>query len=94
MTLDLERMVATWRVGVEQTADESLARRRRELESRRAELKSASARSTADRLKARRSGEDRIAAIATLTARGQELRGELATAVAALGAERPVPAAT
>lgn len=94
MTLDLERMVATWRVGVEQTADESLARRRRELETRRAELKSASARSAADRLKARKSGEDRIAAIATLTTRGQELRRELATAVAALGAERPVPAAT
>ncbi|MGJ6961864.1 dynamin family protein [Streptosporangium sp. G11] len=94
MTLDLERMVATWRVGVEQTADESLARRRRELETRRAELKSASARSAADRLKARKSGEDRIAAIATLTTRGQELRGELATAVAALGAERPVPATT
>ena len=94
MTLDLERMVATWRVGVEQTADESLARRRRELETRRAELKSASARSAADRLKARKSGEDRIAAIATLTTRGQELRKELATAVAALGAERPVPAAT
>ncbi|GAA3414491.1 dynamin family protein [Streptosporangium vulgare] len=94
MTLDLERMVATWRVGVEQTADESLARRRRELETRRAELKSASARSAADRLKARKSGEDRIAAIGTLTTRGQELRRELATAVAALGAERPVPAPT
>ncbi|MEU8037686.1 dynamin family protein [Streptosporangium sp. NPDC049078] len=94
MTLDLERMVATWRVGVEQTADESLARRRRELETRRAELKSASARSAAERLKARKSGEDRIAAIGTLTKRGEELRKELATAVAALGAERPVPAAT
>ncbi|MER6829638.1 dynamin family protein [Streptosporangium sp. NPDC000563] len=94
MTLDLERMVATWRVGVEQTADESLARRRRELETRRAELKSASARSAAERLKARKSGEDRIAAIDTLTKRGEELRKELATAVAALGAERPVPAAT
>jgi len=94
MTLDLERMVATWRVGVEQTADESLARRRRELETRRAELRSASARSAAERLKARKSGEDRIAAIGALTTRGEELRRELATAVAALGAERPVPAAT
>lgn len=92
MTLDLERMVATWRVSVEQAADDTLARRRRELESRRAELKSASARSAADRRKARQSGQDRITAIGTLTARGQELREELATAVAALGAERPVPA--
>ncbi|MFI6508833.1 dynamin family protein [Streptosporangium sp. NPDC050855] len=88
MTLDLERMVATWRVGVEQTADESLARRRKELETRRAELRSASARSAADRLKARRSGQDRIAAIGTLTTRGRELRAELAAAVAALGAGR------
>ena len=77
MTLDLERMVATWRVSVEQAADDTLARRRRELESRRAELKSASARSAADRRKARQSGQERIAAIGTLTARGQELRTEL-----------------
>ncbi|GGL16515.1 dynamin family protein [Planomonospora parontospora] len=86
MTLDLERMVATWRVGVEQAADESLLKRRKELEGRRAELKAASARSAADRRKARESGQDRIAAIETLTRRGQELRRELATAVAALGA--------
>ncbi|OUC94716.1 dynamin family protein [Streptosporangium minutum] len=86
MTLDLERMVATWRVGVEQTADESLMRRRKELEGRRAELKTASTRSAADRRKARQSGEDRITAIASLTARGHELRKELAAAVAALGA--------
>ncbi|GAT68594.1 dynamin family protein [Planomonospora sp. ID91781] len=86
MTLDLERMVATWRVGVEQAADESLMKRRKELEGRRAELKAASARSAADRRKARESGQDRIAAIETLTRRGQELRRELATAVAALGA--------
>ncbi|GHH71288.1 dynamin [Streptosporangium violaceochromogenes] len=85
MTLDLERMVATWRVGVEQAADESMLRRRKELEGRRAELKSASARSAADRRRARESGEDRIAAIDTLTARGHELRRELAAAVAALG---------
>ncbi|ACZ88699.1 dynamin family protein [Streptosporangium roseum] len=86
MTLDLERMVATWRVGVEQTADESLVRRRKELEGRRAELKTSSTRSAADRRKARQSGEDRIAAIASLTTRGHELRKELAAAVAALGA--------
>ncbi|MER5426730.1 dynamin family protein [Streptosporangium roseum] len=86
MTLDLERMVATWRVGVEQTADESLMRRRKELEGRRAELKTSSTRSAADRRKARQSGEDRIAAIASLTTRGHELRKELAAAVAALGA--------
>ncbi|MGC5012129.1 dynamin family protein [Streptosporangium sp. DT93] len=86
MTLDLERMVATWRVGVEQTADESLARRRRELETRKAELRSASARSAAERLKARTSGQERIATIGTLTTRGRELRTELASAVAALGA--------
>lgn len=92
MTLDLERMVATWRVGVEQAADESLLRRRKELEGRRAELKSASARSAADRLRARQSGKDRIAAIDALTARGHELRGELATAVAALGAAVAPPA--
>ncbi|WP_449066333.1 hypothetical protein, partial [Planomonospora algeriensis] len=77
MTLDLERMVATWRVGVEQAADESLLKRRKELEGRRAELKAASARSAADRRKARESGQDRIAAIETLTRRGQELRREL-----------------
>ncbi|MEU0482696.1 MULTISPECIES: dynamin family protein [unclassified Streptosporangium] len=94
MTLDLERMVATWRVSVEQAADDTLARRRRELETRRAELKSASARSAADRLKARKSGQDRIAAIGTLTTRGHELRKELAGAVAALGTEQPVPAGT
>ncbi|WP_433378628.1 dynamin family protein [Streptosporangium sp. CA-115845] len=94
MTLDLERMVATWRVSVEQAADDTLARRRRELETRRAELKSASARSAADRLKARKSGQDRIAAIGTLTRRGHELRKELAGAVAALGTEQPVPAGT
>ncbi|MEV4249932.1 dynamin family protein [Streptosporangium canum] len=86
MTLDLERMVATWRVGVEQTADESLMRRRKELEGRRAELKTASTRSAADRRRARQSGEDRITAIASLTTRGHELRTELAAAVAALGA--------
>ncbi|SFJ35751.1 Dynamin family protein [Streptosporangium canum] len=86
MTLDLERMVATWRVGVEQTADESLMRRRKELEGRRAELKTASTRSAADRRRARQSGEDRITAIASLTTRGHELRKELAAAVAALGA--------
>ncbi|GAA3151792.1 dynamin family protein [Planomonospora alba] len=86
MTLDLERMVATWRVSVEQAADEHLMRRRKELESRRAELKAASARSEAERKKARESGQDRISAIGTLTRRGQELRRELATAVAALGA--------
>ncbi|MFF0576717.1 dynamin family protein [Streptosporangium saharense] len=86
MTLDLERMVATWRVGVEQAADDSLTRRRKELESRRAELKSASARSAADRQKSRQSGQDRISAINTLTRRGHALREELATAVAALGA--------
>ncbi|MBG0832938.1 dynamin family protein [Planomonospora sp. ID67723] len=85
MTLDLERMVATWRVNVEQVADESLMRRRKELESRRAELKAASARSAEDRRKARQSGQDRITAIDTLTKRGHELRKELATAVAALG---------
>ncbi|MEU4831810.1 dynamin family protein [Streptosporangium sp. NPDC023615] len=89
MTLDLERMVATWRVGVEQTADESLARRRKELETRKAELKSASARSAAERLKARKSGQERIAAIGTLTTRGRELRAELASAVAALGTGGP-----
>ncbi|MEV4379601.1 dynamin family protein [Streptosporangium sp. NPDC049644] len=94
MTLDLERMVATWRVSVEQAADDTLARRRRELETRRAELKSASARSAADRLKARKSGQERIAAIGTLTTRGHELRKELAGAVAALGTEQPVPAGT
>lgn len=94
MTLDLERMVATWRVSVEQAADDTLARRRRELETRRAELKSASARSAADRLKARKSGQERIAAIGALTRRGHELRRELAGAVAALGAEQPVPAGT
>ncbi|MET8336407.1 dynamin family protein [Streptosporangium canum] len=86
MTLDLERMVATWRVGVEQTADESLMRRRKELEGRRAELKASSTRSAADRRRARQSGEDRITAIASLTTRGHELRTELAAAVAALGA--------
>ena len=94
MTLDLERMVATWRVSVEQAADDTLARRRRELESRRAELKSASARSAADRVKARKSGQDRITAIGALTARGHELREELAGAVAALGTEQPVPSGT
>ncbi|WP_068924092.1 dynamin family protein [Planobispora rosea] len=85
MTLDLERMVATWRVNVEQAADESLMRRRKELETRRAELKAASARSAEERKKARQSGQDRMASIDTLTARGLELRKELAAAVAALG---------
>ncbi|MBG0816864.1 dynamin family protein [Planomonospora sp. ID82291] len=93
MTLDLERMVATWRVGVEQAADESLVKRRKELEGRRAELKAASARSAADRRRARESGQDRITAIETLTRRGQELRRELATAVAALGAGQTAPPA-
>ncbi|MER7130257.1 dynamin family protein [Streptosporangium saharense] len=91
MTLDLERMVATWRVGVEQAADDSLTRRRKELEGRRAELKSASARSAADRQKSRQSGQDRISAINTLTRRGHALREELATAVAAIGAPAPAP---
>nr|BFE80210.1 hypothetical protein GCM10020093_028110 [Planobispora longispora] len=85
MTLDLERMVATWRVNVEQAADESLMRRRKELETRRAELKAASARSAEERRKARQSGQDRMTSIDTLTARGLELRKELAAAVAALG---------
>ncbi|MGV9779708.1 hypothetical protein [Streptosporangium sp. NPDC003464] len=91
MTLDLERMVAAWRVSVEQTADESLLRRRKELEGRRADLKAASARSAADRRKSRQSGEDRMAAIGSLTARGHELREELAAAVAALGAGTATP---
>ncbi|MBB2915260.1 hypothetical protein FHS43_006580 [Streptosporangium becharense] len=94
MTLDVERMVTTWRVNVEQAADDSLSRRRKELETRRAELKSASARSAAERRKARESGQERISKIAELTTRGHALRKELATAVAALGAAPPAPAGT
>ncbi|GAA0965913.1 dynamin family protein [Acrocarpospora macrocephala] len=89
ITLALEREVANWRATVEQSADTALATQRKDLESRRAELRTLAAGNVADKRDARESATKRLETIATLTDRAAGLRGEIATA---LGGARPAAA--
>ncbi|MEO3855064.1 dynamin family protein [Acrocarpospora sp. B8E8] len=89
ITLALEREVANWRATVEQSADTALATQRKDLESRRAELRTLAASNVADKRDARESATKRLETIATLTDRAAGLRGEIATA---LGGARPAAA--
>lgn len=85
MTLTLEREVANCRVTVEQSADQALAAQKRELESRRAELRSSATRDANGRRTAREQAVERLATITSLTERCATLRGEIAAAVNSLG---------
>jgi hypothetical protein len=81
MTLVLEREVANWRVTVEQSADQALVAQKRELETRRAELRAAATRTQNERKAAREKATKQLAAITSLTDRCAGLRGQIAAAV-------------
>ncbi|GAA4583354.1 dynamin family protein [Planotetraspora phitsanulokensis] len=84
LALALQREVAGWRTAVEQTADEALAKQRRELETRRAELRSMVGEDPAGRDRARASGSTRLETITALSGRAVTLRAEIAAAVNAM----------
>ncbi|GAA0377811.1 dynamin [Acrocarpospora corrugata] len=87
ITLALEREVANWRTTVEQSADTALATQRKDLESRRAELRTLAVSNAADKRDARESATKRLETIKTLTGRAAGLRGEIATALVRQEAE-------
>ncbi|MEV5409269.1 dynamin family protein [Thermopolyspora sp. NPDC052614] len=83
LTLALQREAAAWRATVEQAADEALAKQRKELEARRAELKSLIAGSGGR--SAQEPAGERLTRIAALARQAETLRAEIAADINALG---------